>query len=129
MHTIFLSFSKTDKDTVSLIKGRALNSNYGKISFSTHDLLKPWETKDPSVVRQAISTNLRGTSKTIVFVGRDTYHSHWVAEEVKMTLEANKRVYAIAVDATGGPTPPILDHHRIQVHPWSEQQLQRLVSS
>lgn len=129
MHVVFLSYSESDRDRVLLIKGRAFNRQYQSMGFRTQDLLKRWKTDEPAVIRRAISTRLQGTSKTIVFVGKDTYHSRWVAEEVRMTLERGKPVYAIEVDEDGGPTPPILRDRGIRVHPWSEKKLQQLVSS
>ena len=87
---VFSSFSETDRHTVLLIKGRAVNSNYTALNFRVQDLLQRWDTNDPAVIRQAISKSIKGTSRTIVFIGIDTSSSYWVPEEVQMTLDAGK---------------------------------------
>ena len=71
---------------------------------------------------------MKGTSRTIVFIGNDTYGSNWVPEEVKMTLEANKPVYAIRLKDTNGPQPACLTDNQIHLYPWSEKTLQALAT-
>ena len=75
---VFFSFSETDRGVVLTIKGRAVNSNYNNLDFRVQDLLARWDTEDPAVIRRAISTNINGASRTIVFVGNETYKSYWV---------------------------------------------------
>lgn len=89
-NVVFFSFKETDREIVLTIKGRAVNSNYQNLDFRVQDLLKRWDTNDPAVIRRAISTNIFGASRTIVFVGNETHTSFWVPEEVKMTLEEKK---------------------------------------
>ena len=125
-NVVFFSFSETDRETVLLIKGRAANSNYAALNFRVHDLLRRWDTEDPAVIRQAISKSITGTSRTIVFVGNDTSSSYWVPEEVQMTLDADKPVYAIQLNGTVGAGPSCLASNGISVHPWSEATLQDL---
>ncbi len=124
----FFSFSETERETVLLIKGRALNPNYNALNFRVQDLLKRWETNDPAVIRQAISKAIKGTSRTIVFVGNDTSSSYWVPEEVEMTLAADKPVYAIQLREAWGAGPSCLASNGITVHAWSEATLQSLAT-
>ena len=65
---------------------------------------------------------------TILFVGEDTYWSHWVPEEVEMTLEAGKPVYAIRIDGTSGTKPTWLTTNHIALHEWAESTLQWLAT-
>ena len=125
-NVVFFSFSETDRDEVLMVKGRAVNPNYAGISFRIQDLLKRWDTRDAAVIRQAISKNIDGASRTIVFLGNDTYASYWVPQEVQMTLEEGKPVYAIRVRGTSGLTPLWLSRNGIHVHDWSESTLQWL---
>lgn len=60
------SFKEVDRGVVLTIKGRAVNSNYHALNFKVQDLLKRWKTEDSSVIKQAITTKIQGTSKTIV---------------------------------------------------------------
>src|SRR4051794_16868989 len=117
---VFFSFTEADRGVVLTIKGRAVNPNYPNLSFNVKDLLARWETTDRAVIRQAISKARFGTSRTVVFVGETTYLSGWVAEEVEMTLEDGKPVYAIRLKDTNGPVPACLTNNRIPLWPWSE---------
>lgn len=124
----FFSFKEDDRPTVLTIKGRAVNSNYTNLNFRVKDLLRRWNTTDRSRIRAAISTNMSGTSRTIVFVGDNTYQSYWVEEEVKMTLENGKKCYAIRLNGTSGPKPKALADNDIDLHSWSESTLQNLAT-
>ena len=127
-NVVFFSFSETDREEVLLIKGRAVNPKYPSLDFRVHDLLKRWDTNDSDVIRQAISKAIKGTSRTIVFVGNDTCASYWVPEEVKMTLEADKPVYAIRIRDTYCMAPSCLSDNAIGVDTWSESTLQDLAT-
>lgn len=127
-NVVFFSFTETDRDVVLTIKGRAMNSRYANLNFRVQDLLKRWDTDDVAVIRQAISKKMNGTSRTIVFVGYRTHQSRWVREEVEMTLENDKPVYAIRLKDTFGTTPSVLTENGITLHSWSEANLQDLAT-
>lgn len=124
----FFSYSETDRTEVLLIKGRAVNPNYSGLNFDVKDLLVRWDTTDPAVIRQAISKAMYGTSRTIVFVGSDTWNSRWVPEEVEMTVENKKPVYAIRAPRASGAIPSCLSSRNITVYDWSESNLQTLAT-
>lgn len=105
-----------------------MNPNYTALNFRVQDLLQRWDTDDPAVIRQAISKAIYGTSRTIVFVGNDTSSSYWVPEEVQMTLDAGKPVYAMQLSGSWGSGPSCLASNGITVHPWSETTLQSLAT-
>jgi hypothetical protein len=127
-NVVFFSFTEADRDVVLTIKGRAMNSRYANLNFRVQDLLKRWDTDDVAVIRQAISKKMKGTSRTIVFVGYRTHQSRWVREEVEMTLENDKPVYAIRLKDTFGTTPSVLTENGITLHSWSEANLQDLAT-
>lgn len=127
-NVVFFSFTETDRDVVLTIKGRAMNSRYANLNFRVQDLLKRWDTDDVAVIRQAISKKMKGTSRTIVFVGYRTHQSRWVREEVEMTLENDKPVYAIRLKDKFGTTPSVLTENGITLHSWSEANLQDLAT-
>lgn len=130
MKVIFCSFQEADRHIVARIKGRAMNSRYNKLSFRTRDLLKRWDTEDDSVIRQAITKNINGTSRTIVFVGDKTSNSYWVKKEVEMTLANRKPVFAIELPNRSffSFNPSFLIDNGIVIHPWSEENLQELAT-
>ena len=55
------------------------------LNFKVQDLLKRWDTEDEATIKQAITKSIKGTSRTIVFVGDKTHKSYWVPHEVQMT--------------------------------------------
>jgi hypothetical protein len=127
-NVVFFSFAEEDRDQVLMIKGRAMNSQYSSLNFLVHDLLARWDTNDPAVIRQAISKEMKGTSRTIVFVGDSTYKSFWVPQEVAITLENSKPVYAIRLNNTLGITPKCLTDNYIIPYQWSEANLQKIAT-
>jgi len=127
-NVVFFSFKEEDRGVVLTIKGRAANSRYPALNFKVQDLLKRWDTEDPAVIKQAITKNIKGTSRTIVFVGEKTHKSYWIPQEVQMTLDAGKPVYAIRLSGTNGTTPKCLSSKGITVHAWSEAKLQELAT-
>jgi hypothetical protein len=126
--SVFFSFKEKDREVVLTIKGRAVNSNYYALNFKVQDLLKRWKTEDSSIIKQAITTKIQGTSRTIVFVGEQTHKSGWVLHEVRMTLDAGKPVYAIRLKGTSGTIPQCLLDNNIKVYAWSEEKLQELAN-
>lgn len=127
-NVVFFSFTESDRGVVLTIKGRAVNPDYRNLNFRVKDLLKRWNTEDTAVIRRAITTAMSGTSRTIVFVGERTHISKWVREEVEMTLENNKPVYAIRLKDTNGQKPKVLEDNNIFLYSWSEERLQDLAT-
>lgn len=128
MSVVFFSFKEEDRDVVATIKGRAVNSKYSNLNFRVRDLLKRWKTEDVATIKQAITKSIKGTSRTIVFVGEKTHKSFWIPHEVQMTLDAKKPVYAIRLNGTAGTTPKCLSENGIHVYAWSEVRLQDLAT-
>ena len=124
----FFSFKEDDRPTVVTIKGKAVNPYYSGLNFRVKDLLRRWDTIDRGRIRAAITTNMSGTSRTIVFVGNNTHRSYWVEEEVKMTLENGKKCYAIRLNGASGPKPQFLTDNGIHLYSWSESTLQNLAT-
>lgn len=127
--TVFFSFKEEDRGVVLTIKGRAMNSFYSNLNFKVRDLLKRWKTENEATIKQAISKSIRGTSRTIVFVGKNTHRSYWVPHEVQMTLKGKKPVYAIFLSGKeGSKIPKCLSDNNIYVYRWSEARLQQLAT-
>lgn len=124
----FFSFEESDRHIVARIKGRAINSRYYHLNFKVQDLLKRWKTQNDSVIRQAISKSIFGASRTIVFVGKETHKSYWVGEEIKMTIQEGKPVYAIYLRDKNVILHPELIKNKIHTYKWSEKKLQYLAT-
>jgi hypothetical protein len=126
----FFSFQEADRHYVAKVKGRAINPRYYNLQFKVRDLLRRWSTESPIVVKRAISTQMKGTSRTIVFVGDGTWNSYWVKHEVQMSLKAGKPVYAIDLPYRNkfSNDPRFLVDNNIKIHSWSEANLQKLAT-
>ncbi len=127
-NVVFFSFTEPDRGVVLTIKGRAVNPMYTNLNFRVKDLLKRWDTEDNSVIKQAITKAMTGTSRTIIFVGEKTHKSKWVKEEVNMTISNGKPVYAIRLKDTNGKIPKVLEDNGIFLYSWSEERLQELAT-
>jgi len=127
-NVVFFSFTEPDREIVLTIKGRAVNPYYSNLNFRVQDLLRRWSTTDTSIIKQAISKKMTGTSRTIIFVSEQTHLSEWVTEEIKMTIEKGKPVYAIRLKGTFGKTPNVLLDKGIYIYSWSEERLQDLAT-
>jgi hypothetical protein len=127
-NVVFFSFKEEDRGVVLTIKGRAVNSDYSSLNFRVQDLLKRWKTENEATIKQAITTKIQGASRTIVFVGNKTHESYWVPQEVQMTLDKGKPVYAIRLKDIYGKIPKCLSDNDIHVYSWSEFNLQNLAT-
>jgi hypothetical protein len=126
---VFFSFTEDDSEVVQTIKERAVNPLYKNLNFRVKDLLERGDTEDIAVIRKAITKAMDGTSRTIVLAGEETHLSRWVHEEVKMTIENDKPVYAIRLKNTNGTKPRVLAEYGINLYAWSEEWLQELATS
>ena len=126
---VFFSFSDDDYEVVETIKGRAVNPLYKSLNFRVKDLFIRVDTEDTALIRRTIKEAMKGTSRTIVLAGEETHLCSWVHEEVKMTVENDKPVYAIRLKNTNGIKPKILDEYGINLYPWSEEWLQELATT
>jgi len=127
-NVVFFSFAEDDREVVETIMGRAVNPLYHNLNFRVKDLLNRSDTEDTVVIHQAITKAMNGTSRTIVFVGEETHLSKWVREEVRMTIENDRPVYAIRLMHTNGKKPKVLMNYGINLYPWSEEWLQELAT-
>ena len=127
-NVVFFSFTEDDGEVVETIMGRAVNPLYKKLNFRVKELLKRGDTEDTAVIRPEITKAMKGTSRTIVFAGETTHLSSWVREEVRMTIENNKPVFAIRLLHTNGKKPKVLMNYGINLYPWSEEWLQELAT-
>ena len=125
---VFFSFAEDDREVVETIMGRAVNPLYHNLNFRIKDLLNRSDTEETSVIHQAITQAMNGTSRTIVFTGQTTHLSKWVRQEVRMTIENDKPVYAIRLKNTNGKKPKVLGDYGINLYSWSEEWLQELAT-
>lgn len=127
-NVVFFSFSESNRNEVLALKTKAMDPQYTGLNFMVQDLIKRWNTKDLKAIRHAIEGPITAASRTIVFVGKDTYKSMWVAEEVKVTLEQGKPVYAIYLKNGHVVIPACLRDNDIYIYPSHEENIQYLAT-
>jgi hypothetical protein len=127
-NVVFFSFSEADRDAVLALKTKAMDPQYTKLNFMVQDLMRRWRTEDLKAIRRAVEVPIAAASRTIVLVGKDTYKSMWVTEEVTITLEQGKPVYAIYLKNRRVVIPACLKNNDIYVYPSHEENLQYLAT-
>jgi len=128
VNVVFFSFSESDRHFVLDIKHEVMDPHYTNLNFMVQDLMERLRTQDPAIIRQIIAKAIKNSSRSIVFVGKDTYRDQWVEEEVKMTIAEKKPVYAIRIKGTHGLNPLFLTNNNIHIYPWHEENLQYLAT-
>lgn len=109
---IFISYQHKDRMQA---KGFALlkwNKNVD-LEFVGRHLLDPLNSKNEPYIRSQISELIKGTSVTIVLIGKETHGSNWVAWEIDKSLEKESPNGILAIRLPdGGPLPegsPVTD--------------------
>lgn len=66
--------------------------------YTCRHLLDPVNSEDPAYIRRMIREQLKGTSATIVLIGRDTAESEWVAKEIEWSREKGNGLLGIKIE-------------------------------
>lgn len=88
------------------------------VEFVGRHLLSRVDSEKPDYIRQKIREQLKGSSVTVVLIGRDTCKSEWVQFEVEESLAANKGVLGICLEE-GVTVPDSLIDCGAEVIPWN----------
>ena len=87
---VFISYQHADQ-----MKARGLNlMTYNKnvnVDFAGRHLLDPVNSQDPDYVSRKIKEQIKGSSATIVLIGKNTADSAWVDKEIQWSEEEGKR--------------------------------------
>jgi hypothetical protein len=94
---VFISYQHTDQ-----MKARGLNlMTYNKnvnVDFTGRHLLDPVKSTDPDYISRKIREQIKGSSATIVLIGKNTAQSTWVDKEIEWTKEQGKGIIGIRID-------------------------------
>ena len=105
---IFISFQHGD---IMQAKGFNLlrwNPNV-PVEFVGRHLLSPVDSQNKQYIQRKVREQLKGTSVTIVLIGRRTADSDWVDYEIRASLERGKGVLGIRLKgAENADIPPAL---------------------
>ncbi|SJN13039.1 hypothetical protein FM113_16610 [Leucobacter sp. 7(1)] len=94
---VFISYQHADQ-----MKARGLNlMTYNKnvnVDFTGRHLLDPVKSQDSDYISRKIKEKIKGSSATIVLIGKETAQSEWVEKEIQWTKEQGKGIVGIRID-------------------------------
>jgi hypothetical protein len=115
---VFLSYQHRDQ-----MKAKGLNlATYNKninLDVSMRHLLDPVKSKDSSYITKKIKEQLKGTSATIIFLGKDTAKSEWVNREIEWSREKGNALVGVRIDE-GAPVPEGLTAAGAEILDWAK---------
>lgn len=112
----FISYQHADQ-----MKARGLNlMTYNKnvnVDFTGRHLLDPVKSQDPDYISRKIKEKLKGSSATIVLIGKQTADSDWVGKEIQWSIEQGKGIIGIRIDPDA-PIPDELSEYGAEILDW-----------
>ena len=113
---VFISYQHTDQ-----MRAHGLNlMTYNKhvnVDFTGRHLLNPVKSTDRDYISRKIREQIKGSSATIVLIGKNTADSGWVDNEIEWTKEEGKGVLGIRIDPDA-PIPEGLTEYGAEILNW-----------
>lgn len=95
---VFISYQHTDHMQAHGFNLMRYNPNVG-VDFVGRHLLSPVNSNDPHYIERKIKERIKGSSATIVLLGKHTGDSEWVTREIKWSIEQGKGILGIRLSA------------------------------
>jgi hypothetical protein len=117
---VFLCYQHRDHD-----RARGFNlmryAPNSKLEYSVRHLLSPVNSNNEAYIGSRVKGQMKGTSVTVVLIGRDTAASDWCAKEIRWSQEKRPAngLLGIRIDPDA-PTPQALLACGAEVLDWSE---------
>ncbi len=103
---IFISYQHADQMRAKGFNLLRWNKNV-EVEFVGRHLLDPVDSTNAEYVRSQIREQLKGTSVTVVLLGKETCDSTWVQDEIQWSLEKDSPNGVLAIRLDGEhPLPP-----------------------
>jgi hypothetical protein len=113
---VFISYQHSD-----LMKAKGLNlmryNDNVDVNFIGRHLLTPVNSHDPNYISRKIREQIKGSSATIVLIGKDTAESSWVEKEIEWSREQGKGIIGIRIDPDA-PVPNALIDAGAEILNW-----------
>ena len=119
---IFISYQHKDK-----MRGKGFNLlQYNKnveLEFTSRHFLDPVKSKNKEYIEQKVREQMKGTSVTVVLIGRDTKNSKWIPWEIEQSIKNDNGIIAIRLK-NAPPLPKnckvqkALDDAAAEIIPW-----------
>lgn len=108
---VFISYQHADQ-----MKARGLNlMTYNKnvnVDFTGRHLLDPVKSQDADYISRKIKERIKGSSATIVLIGKETSQSEWVEKEIQWSKEQGKGIIGIRIDPDAPGNDTLIWPHR-----------------
>lgn len=105
---IFISYQHKDHDQAKGFNLLRWNKNV-KYDFVGRHLLSPVNSENRDYIRRQIKEQIKGTSVTVVLIGKETHTSDWVADEVSWSLEKGNGILGIKLDSSAKVPASLID--------------------
>lgn len=102
---IFICYEGSDRNQAKGFRLLRWNKNVD-IEFFDRHLLDPVKSQNPEYIKSCIRERMRGTSVSVVLIGKHTKDSDWVRWEMEQTLANGKGLVGIYLPGCEGETPP-----------------------
>lgn len=115
---VFLSYQHRDQMKAKGLNLATYNENV-KLDVSMRHLLDPVKSKDPAYITRKIKEQLKGTSATIILIGKDTAQSKWVKREIEWSREKGNGLVGVRIEE-GAPVPEGLIDAGAEILDWAK---------
>lgn len=102
---IFISYQHKDQMTAKGFNLLRWNKNVD-VEFVGRHLLDPVDSKNDQYIKSEILKQLKGTSVTVVLIGKETHDSTWVRDEIQWSLEKENPNGILAIRLPGDAPLP-----------------------
>src|SRR4051794_11867492 len=113
---VFISYQHEDQ-----LKAKGFNlMSYSKnvdLEFTGRHLLDPVKSSDTDYIRRKVEEQLKGSSVTVVLIGKQTAQSGWVSREIEWSLDKGNGLVGIKLDP-GAPVPAALHDSGAEILDW-----------
>jgi hypothetical protein len=115
---IFISFQSADRDRA---RGFNLMHYAPNVNFEAvgRHLINPVDSKDEAYITSKIKEQIKGSSSTVVLIGRGAASSDWVAKEIEWSREKGNGLVGIKLDPDAD-VPAGLDEAGAEILDWNE---------
>lgn len=115
---IFISYQHHDHLRAHGLNLMTYNKNVN-VDFTGRHLLQPVNSTNADYISRKIRDKIKGSSATIVLVGKHTSKSDWVEKEITWSKEAGKGIIGIRIDP-GAEIPQSLIDNGAEILDWLE---------
>lgn len=113
---VFISYQHGDQMRARGLNLMTYNSNVN-VDFTGRHLLDPVKSHDPDYISRKIREKIKGSSATIVLIGKQTASSEWVDKEIQWSIEKGNGIIGIRIDPDA-PVPDGLTDYGAEILDW-----------